>query len=270
MRRRLPRHGARSHTSSCFPTPAFRCSPSSTTRLFVGTILTATHTGFTKLASTGWCEEWCTYSSTGSSTTISRWPPLKCTIPGISRSIFFLTSCFYLRVSGQFHFIVGMLYLFGFRLPETHHKYFLASSFTDFWRRINIYWKDFMLKVFYYPPLLAASVRNDRCARGLDDLRLPDDMVLHAYQWFWLRGTVLFVWQDILFWTIPGVLVVINSLYEVKHGESERSAKSLRTWRSVSTSRAEGGRDVFRDVRALVVLDNGVHFGLALAMVRSG
>jgi hypothetical protein len=25
----------------------------------------------------------------------------------------------YLRVSGQFHLIVGMLYLFGFRLPQT-------------------------------------------------------------------------------------------------------------------------------------------------------
>ena len=57
----------------------------------------------------------------------------------------------YLRVSGQFHLIVGMLHLFGFRLPETHHRYYLASSFTDFWRRINIYWKDFMLKIFFNP-----------------------------------------------------------------------------------------------------------------------
>ena len=34
----------------------------------------------------------------------------------------FLVSNFllYLRVSGQFHLIVGMLHLFGFRLPETH------------------------------------------------------------------------------------------------------------------------------------------------------
>jgi D-alanyl-lipoteichoic acid acyltransferase DltB (MBOAT superfamily) len=55
----------------------------------------------------------------------------------------------YLRVSGQFHLIVGMLYLFGFRLPETHHRYYLAASFTDFWRRINMYWKEFMLKIFY-------------------------------------------------------------------------------------------------------------------------
>ena len=61
----------------------------------------------------------------------------------------------YLRVSGQFHLVVGMLCLFGFNLPETHHLYFLASGFTDFWRRINIYWKDFMMKLFYYPAFFA-------------------------------------------------------------------------------------------------------------------
>ena len=61
----------------------------------------------------------------------------------------------YLRVSGMFHIVIGMLHLFGFNLPETHHSYFLASSFTDFWRRINIYWKDFMMKVFYYPAYFA-------------------------------------------------------------------------------------------------------------------
>jgi len=57
----------------------------------------------------------------------------------------------YLRVSGQFHLIVGMMHLFGYDLPETHRKYLLASSLTDFWRRINIYWKDFMVKLIYFP-----------------------------------------------------------------------------------------------------------------------
>jgi hypothetical protein len=41
--------------------------------------------------------------------------------------------------------------MFGFNLPETHHLYYLATSFTDFWRRINIYWKDFVMKLFFYP-----------------------------------------------------------------------------------------------------------------------
>ena len=57
----------------------------------------------------------------------------------------------YLQVSGQFHMAAGMLHLFGFQLPQTHHHYLLATSFTDYWRRINIYWKDFMVRLFFNP-----------------------------------------------------------------------------------------------------------------------
>ena len=57
----------------------------------------------------------------------------------------------YLRVSGQFHMACGMLHLFGYQLPETHHHYLLATGFTDYWRRINIYWKDFMVRVVFNP-----------------------------------------------------------------------------------------------------------------------
>ena len=88
----------------------------------------------------------------------------------------------YLRVSGQFHIIVGMLHLFGFNLPETHHLYFLSSSFTDFWRRINIYWKDFMMKIFYYPAYFALRKRGETMAlRGVDDARCSSrTWVLHC------------------------------------------------------------------------------------------
>jgi D-alanyl-lipoteichoic acid acyltransferase DltB (MBOAT superfamily) len=142
----------------------------------------------------------------------------------------------YLRVSGQFHLIVGMLYLFGFRLPETHHKYFLASSISDFWRRINIYWKDFMLKVFYYPAYFKLRRLGNTMALVLATLFVfVMTWFLHAYQWFWLRGTILFVWQDILFWTILGLLVVGNSLWEAKHGRERKLGKSGWTWRSLST-----------------------------------
>jgi hypothetical protein len=125
----------------------------------------------------------------------------------------------YLRISGQFHLIIGMLHLFGFRLPETHHLYYLSSSFTDFWRRINIYWKDFMMKLFYYPlyfrlrgwgktaPVVIATI-----------FVFFATWVLHAYQWFWLRGSVLLTGPDMAFWGILAVLVIINSLYEVKYG----------------------------------------------------
>jgi D-alanyl-lipoteichoic acid acyltransferase DltB (MBOAT superfamily) len=125
----------------------------------------------------------------------------------------------YLRVSGQFHIIVGMLHLFGFNLLETHHRYFLASSFTDFWRRINIYWKDFMMKIFYYPIFFKLRGLGTTTALVIATLLVfVATWFLHAIQWFWLRGTFLLMETDIAFWGILGVLVVANSLYEAKFG----------------------------------------------------
>ena len=141
----------------------------------------------------------------------------------------------YLRVSGTFHIVVGMLYLFGFRLPETHHRYLFASSFTDFWRRINIYWKDFMLKIFYYPAYFRLRRFGNTAALVLATIFVfLMTWFLHAYQWFWLRGTILFVWQDILFWTVLGVLVVVNSLWEASHGRERSLRKPAWTYRGVS------------------------------------
>ncbi len=125
----------------------------------------------------------------------------------------------YLRVSGLFHLIVGMLLLFGFNLPETHNRYLLASSFTDFWRRINIYWKDFMQKIFYFPAVFAMKKLGTTRAIVIATMYVfLLTWFLHSYQWFWLRGSWLFAPQDILFWTVLGALVVVNSLYEIRFG----------------------------------------------------
>jgi hypothetical protein len=125
----------------------------------------------------------------------------------------------YLRVSGQFHIIVGILHLFGFDLPKTHHLYYLSSSFTDFWRRINIYWKDFMQKVFFYPTYFWLRRWGATAALVLSTLLVfLITWILHAYQWFWLRGSFLLAWQDASFWAVLALFVVANSLYEAKHG----------------------------------------------------
>lgn len=141
----------------------------------------------------------------------------------------------YLRVSGLFHLIIGMLCLFGFRLPETHNRFLLASSFTDFWRRINIYWKEFMQKVFYYPTVFKLRKLGTEKALVIATLYVfLMTWFLHAYQWFWLRGTMLLVVQDVLFWTILGLLVVGNSLYEMKHGRARSLGKPTRGWRDMA------------------------------------
>jgi alginate O-acetyltransferase complex protein AlgI len=135
----------------------------------------------------------------------------------------------YLRISGQFHLIIGILHLFGFNLPETHHLYFLATSFTDLWRRINIYWTSFMMKVFYYPVYFRIRQWGTTTS-----LLLATCFVfvltwfLHAYQWFWLRGTFLLTGQDVLFWFILATLVVANTLYDAKH--DRKRTLGQRTW----------------------------------------
>jgi D-alanyl-lipoteichoic acid acyltransferase DltB (MBOAT superfamily) len=133
----------------------------------------------------------------------------------------------YLRISGQFHLIVGILHLFGFGLPETHRLYFLASSFTDLWRRINIYWTGFMMKVFYYPTYFKI-----RQWGATSSLVLATAFVffmtwfLHAYQWFWLRGNFLLTAPDILFWSILAMLVLANTLYDVGHSRKRTLGQS--------------------------------------------
>jgi D-alanyl-lipoteichoic acid acyltransferase DltB (MBOAT superfamily) len=139
----------------------------------------------------------------------------------------------YLRVSGQFHIIVGMLRLFGFNLPETHREYFLTSSFTDFWRRINIYWKDFMLKVVYTPAYFSLRRRGETSALVWSTaLVFVATWLLHSYQWFWITGSSLFAWNDVLFWSILAICVVVNSVREWKHGRQRRLAPETLTWGS--------------------------------------
>jgi hypothetical protein len=136
----------------------------------------------------------------------------------------------YLRVSGQFHLIVGMLHLFGFSLPETNHQYFLSSSFTDFWRRINIYWKDFMMKIFFYPSFVALRHLGIIRATVLATcVVFFMTWLLHAVLWLWLRGTLLVSLQDGLFYAILGGLVIVNSLWELKRG---RKRLGRVTWRN--------------------------------------
>ena len=146
----------------------------------------------------------------------------------------------YLRVSGQFHIIVGILHLFGFNLPETHHSYYLTASFTDFWRRINIYWKDFMMKMFYYPAYFALRKRGETIALVLSTvLVFVVTWSLHAYQWFWIRGSFLLAWNDVLFWAILAFFVVINSLYEWRRGRQRALTPRSLSWRRAVGSAAQ-------------------------------
>ncbi len=125
----------------------------------------------------------------------------------------------YFRISGMFHLIAGLLLLFGFNLHETHSQFYFSNSFLDFWRRINIYWKDFMQKMFFNPSYMrfkrlgASHMTSVALAMGVVFFAT---WALHAYQWFWLTGTLQITLPDILFWTILLVLLVAQTFYEAR------------------------------------------------------
>jgi len=134
----------------------------------------------------------------------------------------------YLRISGLFHLIVGLLLLFGFNLPETHARYFFANSFVDYWRRINIYWKDFMQKMVFTPSYM--RVKGLGLSHGSSVVVAIFSVffatwLLHAYQWFWLRGSVdLSRVEDMLFWGILAAFLVVQTMREAKpQSKAERA-----------------------------------------------
>jgi hypothetical protein len=131
----------------------------------------------------------------------------------------------YVQISGQFHIVVGMLHLFGFDLPETNRKYLLSHSFSDLWRRINIYWKDFMVKICYLPVYFKLRRGGElRAQLVATTMVFLTTWVLHSYQFFWLQGKFRMTTNDTLFWMILGVLVLGNVLIDAKR--KKRLAKT--------------------------------------------
>jgi hypothetical protein len=169
-----------------------------------------------------------------------------------------MTFLLYLRISGEFHLVIGMLHLFGFNLPETHHMYLLSASFMDLWRRINIYWKDFIQKVFFYPAYFRVKHLGPTWAMVLATIyAFFFTWILHAYQLLWLRGGTVgagqegesltlfqrlgswfswvlsvFTWQDTVFWWVLGALVLASGLWEAKRGRKRALSQMQRTFRS--------------------------------------
>ncbi len=145
----------------------------------------------------------------------------------------FLVSMYllYLRVSGLFHLAVGILCLFDYDLPATNQHYYLASSFSDYWRRINVYWKDFMMKVFYYPAFFRLRKLGQRNAMVLATVVVfAVTWALHSYQWFWILGTFPLQWSDGIFWGALGLLAVANLVWNETRGSKAPRGNRPWTW----------------------------------------
>jgi alginate O-acetyltransferase complex protein AlgI len=176
----------------------------------------------------------------------------------------------YLRVSGQFHVACGMLHLFGFQLPETHHHYLLATGFTDYWRRINIYWKDFMVRIAFNPVVFRLKRWPRPAALAVATVVVfVTTWALHGYQSFWLRGTFGFSVPDALFWGVLGLLVLVNVQCDARRCRARASKNAAWTPRSVAV-RGLKTAGTFATIALLWSLWSSPSLGAWVGMLRRG
>ncbi len=160
--------------------------------------------------------------------------PAPAAVTGLGGVIMFVASAWllFLHVSGLYHISVGLLCLFGFDLPETNKLYFLAASPNDIWKRANIYWKDFMMKIFYYPAFKTLQKRKVEFMTSIIAATMAvfvATAVLHSYQWFWIRGKFAFGAIDAAFWTMFAALVLANTLWDLRPGK-KKATKPSPSW----------------------------------------
>ncbi len=139
----------------------------------------------------------------------------------------------YFQVTGSFHLVIGLLCLFGFNLPDAFNRWFLASGFADMWRRINIYWKDFMQKVFFTPALFAFKKRVGETTALIlaTAVVMFVTWILHIYQTFWVGGRIHNSVQDSIFWTFLGLAIMTNLTLEMRFGRTRTLTRAAYTWR---------------------------------------
>ncbi|MGL5888634.1 MAG: hypothetical protein ACRC3B_02045, partial [Bacteroidia bacterium] len=124
-----------------------------------------------------------------------------------------------LRMSGIFYIGIGILHLFGYNLPPVFNNFFLIPSFGEIWRRINIYWKDFVTKIIYYPlwfRLRKVKSVNAVLVTGL--ITFFFTWQLHSWQWFWVLGRFPFSVMDAVYWLTLGSVITVSLMIAEKRG----------------------------------------------------
>lgn len=136
-------------------------------------------------------------------------------------SAFAYTVCNYLyilNVLGVLWMSAGYLGVLGFDLPQVFNYVFLIDSFRDIWRRINVYWRDFIVKLVYYPLYFKLRKKTKAAILITSLITLTISALLHGWQWFWLQGTLVVSAAGILFWTIIGFVISINLALQKQEG----------------------------------------------------
>jgi hypothetical protein len=120
-----------------------------------------------------------------------------------------------LRVIAAFHIAIGLVILTGYNIPDIFNNIFFSTGFSNLWRRTNMYWRNFMIKIFYYPIYFKIKKIGIYPALFISTfICFIITWILHTYQWFWLKGTFPLELKDAIFWGSFGILVSVNTLLQ--------------------------------------------------------
>lgn len=174
----------------------------------------------------------------------------------------------YLRTSSRLHMYLGVMHLFGYDLPECYRWFGMAHSPLDFWRRANIYWKDAMTKIVYFPVYFALRKKNDTAAKlvALVPVFLVS-MALHLWQDAWFQDLKTPTWAllkerrlDEAFWMIFMVLCLGNLALEIRAEKKPKAPVPRLLPRSAAP---QGLAGVVARARAYVVERMGIPRGMS-------
>lgn len=133
-----------------------------------------------------------------------------------------------LRMIGMLWIAIGLIGIYGYELPPVFDQVFLAERVSEIWRRINIYWRDFVTKVFYYPAYFRLRKKTKHAVLLSTLFAFVATWFLHNWQWFWLRGDFHFSWNDLAYWLILGTLIAVAISREADQPARKKTAGSLR------------------------------------------
>lgn len=137
-----------------------------------------------------------------------------------------------LRLVGIFHLCIGILCLFGFNLPNTFGNFLLAPNLLELWRRINIYWREFLIKLFYYPLFVKLKKKGWSINKAIVVSSLFTFFMtwqLHSWQFFWISGHFPISLRDLVYWGFWGTVITYYTYQQTKAVRKRGMLKTVET-----------------------------------------
>lgn len=140
----------------------------------------------------------------------------------------FLSYILIIQVVGIFMICIGWVTLFGFYLPPLFENFFFATGFSDLWRRINHYWRDFVIKIFYFPLFFRIRKMGQIPAMILAGLiAFFCSWMMHSQQLYWISGNFPLSLNDGLYWMTMGVFITADGIYQFRKSRLIKSRSAI-------------------------------------------